>query len=94
VIRKLVFMLALAAVVSGATIASQAQPQSPVTRHTRDEVVTGKVPMVGHLPANQTMDITFILQQRNQEELTQLLKDLQDKTSPSYHQFLTVEQFT
>jgi subtilase family serine protease len=94
VIRKLVFMLAIAAIVSGATIASQAQPQSPVTRHTRDEVVTGKVPMVGHLPANQTMDITFILQQRNPEELQQFLKDVYDPSSPVYRQFLTVDQFT
>jgi subtilase family serine protease len=94
VIRKLVFLLAIVAIVSGATIVSQAQPQNPVTRHTRDEVVTGRVPLVGHLPANQTMDITFILQQRNQEERDQLLKDLYDRTSPSFRQFLTVEQFT
>ena len=93
-IRKLVFLLAIAAIVSGATIASQAQPQSPVTRHTRDEVVKGTVPLVGHLPSNQTMDITFILQQRNQEELQQFLKDVYDPSSPVYRQFLTVDQFT
>jgi subtilase family serine protease len=94
VIRKLVFLLAIVAIVSGATIVSQAQPQHPVTRHTRDEVVRGTVPLVGHLPANQSMDITLILQHRNQAELDQLLKDLYDRTSPSYRQFLTVEQFT
>src|ERR1700691_2731552 len=87
-------MLAIAAIVSGATIASQAQPQSPVTRHTRSEVVKGTVPMVGHLPANQTMDITFILQHRNQEDLDQFLKDVYDPSSSVYRQFLTVEQFT
>jgi subtilase family serine protease len=79
---------------SGATISSQAQPQSPVTRHTRDEVVKGTVPLVGHLPATQTMDITFILQHRNQSELDQFLKDLYNPSHPSYRQFLTVEQFT
>jgi subtilase family serine protease len=95
VIRKLnVFLLTIVAIVSGAAIASQAQLQNPVTRHTRDEVVTGRVPLVGHLPANQTMDITFILQQRNQAERDQLLKDLYDRNSSSYRQFLTVEQFT
>ncbi len=93
-IRKLVFLLTVVAIVSGATIVSQAQPQNPVTRHTRDEVVKGTVPLVGHLPANQSMDITFVLQLRNQAEMNQLLKDLYDKTSPSFHQFLTVEQFT
>jgi subtilase family serine protease len=94
VIRKLVFMLAIAAIVSGATIASQAQPQSPVTRHTRDEVVKGKVPLVGHLPANQTMDITFILQHRNESDLQQFLKEVYDPSSSVYRQFLTVDQFT
>ncbi len=93
-IRKLVFLLAIVMIVSGATIASQAQPQSPVTRHTRDEVVKGTVPLVGHLPANQSMDITFILQHRNQGDLDQFLKDLYDPTHPSYRHFLTVEQFT
>jgi subtilase family serine protease len=95
VIRRLtVFLLTIVAIVSGATIASQAQLQSPVTRHTREEVVTGRVPLVGHLPANQSMDITLILQHRNQAELDQLLKDLYDRNSPSFRQFLTVEQFT
>jgi len=92
--RTTVFLLAIVAIMTSATIASQAQSQNPVTRHTREEVVTGRVPVVGHLPANQTMDITFILQHRSQGELDQLLKDLYDRTSPSYRQFLTVEQFT
>jgi subtilase family serine protease len=94
VIRKLAFMLTVVAMVSGATIASQAQPQSPVTRHTRQVVVSGRVPLVGHLPASQSMDITFVLQHRNQAELDQLLKDLYDRTNPSFRKFLTVEQFT
>lgn len=93
-IRKLVFLLAIVAIVSGATTVSQAQPQSLVTRHTRDEVARGTVPLVGHLPATQSMDITFILPHRNQAELEQFLKDLYDPTHPSYRQFLTVEQFT
>jgi subtilase family serine protease len=94
VIRKPnVFLLAIVAIILCATVASQAQ-QSLLTRHVREEVRNGQAPLVGHLPANQTMDITFILQQRNKAELDQLLKDLYDKTSPSFHQFLTVEQFT
>ncbi len=93
-IRRTVFLLTIVAIVSGATIASQAQLQSPVTRHTREEVVTGRVPLLGHLPANQSMDITFVLQQRNQSELDQFVKDLYDRNSPSFRQFLTVEQFT
>jgi subtilase family serine protease len=93
-IRKLLCLLTLVATVSGAAIVSQAQPQSPVTRHTRAVVVTGRVPLVGHLPASQSMEITLVLQHRDQAELDQLLKDLYDRTSPSFRKFLTVEQFT
>ena len=93
-IRKLVLLLTIVAIVSGATIVSQAQPQAPVTRHTRDVVVSGQAPLAGHLPANQSMNIVLVLQHRNQAELDQFLKDLYDRSSPSYRQFLTVEQFT
>jgi len=94
VIRKLVLSLTIVAIVSGATIVSQAQPQAPVTRHTRDVVVSGQAPLIGHLPANQSMNIVLVLQHRNQTELDQFLKDLYDRSSPSYREFLTVEQFT
>ena len=93
-IRKLVLSLTIVAIVSGATIVSQAQPQAPVTRHTRDVVVSGQAPLIGHLPANQSMNIVLVLQHRNQTELDQFLKDLYDPSSPSYRKFLTVEQFT
>ena len=93
-IRKLVLSLTIVAIVSGATIVSQAQPQAPVTRHTRDVVVSGQAPLIGHLPANQSMNIVLVLQHRNQTELDQFLKDLYDRSSPSYREFLTVEQFT
>jgi kumamolisin len=94
VIRKLVLLLTIVAIVSGATIVSQAQPQAPVTRHTRDVVVSGQAPLIGHLPANQSMNVVLVLQHRNQTELDQFLKDLYDPSSPSYRKFLTVEQFT
>jgi subtilase family serine protease len=95
VIRKLsVFVLALAAIVSSAAIASQAQTQSLMTRHVRDEVASGVAPAIGRLPANQSMRIVLVLPRRNQAELDQFLKDVYDRSSSSYRQFLTVEQFT
>ena len=93
-IRKLLLLLTIVAIVSGATIDSHAQPQAAVTRHTRDVVVSGQAPLAGHLRANQSMNIVLVLQHRNQAELDQFLKDLYDRSSPSYRQFLTVEQFT
>ena len=92
-IRKFVFLLAIVAVVSGATIVSQAQPQSLLTRHQRQETPNGRTPLVGHLPS-QTMHLQIVLQHRNQAGLDQFLREQQDPNSPNYRKVLTVEQFT
>jgi subtilase family serine protease len=95
VIHKLtVFLLTLVAIVSGATIASQAQPQSLLTRHVREVTLNGQAPLVGHLSAAQPMRIVLVLPQRNQSELNDFLKELFDPSSSSYRKFLTVEEFT
>jgi kumamolisin len=65
-----------------------------MTRHTRQEVTSGLAPMVGRLPATQSLRIVLVLQHQNQAELENFLKDLYDPSSPSYRQFLTVDQFT
>jgi subtilase family serine protease len=94
-IRRLsVFLLTTVAIVSGATVVSHAQPQSLMTRHQRQETLNGRTPLVGRLPANQTLNIQIILQHRNQAGLEQFLKEQQDPTSPNYRKVLTVEQFT
>ena len=49
---------------------------------------------MGRLPASQAMNLVIALPLRNEDQLDQLLKDLYDPSSPSYRQFLTVEQFT
>ncbi|MGA7687298.1 MAG: protease pro-enzyme activation domain-containing protein [Terriglobales bacterium] len=71
---------------------SESQPLS--TRHVRDVVVNGQVQMVGQLPANQSMRLVLVLPLRNQEGLDNFLQELYDPASPSYRQFLTVEEFT
>ena len=93
-IRKLVLLLTIVAIVSGATIVSQAQPQAPVTRHTRDAVVSGQAPLAGHLPANQSMRIDVVLALRNRAGLESFLLQVYDPSSPIYRQFLTVREFT
>lgn len=92
--RLTVFLLAIAAVVAGANVASQAQTPSFMTRHTRDVTLNGVAPAVGRLPATQSMRITFTLPLRNQTELESFLRDVYDPSNPSYRHFLTVEQFT
>jgi subtilase family serine protease len=71
---------------------SESQPL--LTRHVRDVVVNGQVQTVGQLPATQSMRLVLTLPLRNQEGLDNFLQELYDPASPSYRQFLTVEEFT
>ena len=92
-IRRLsTFVLTLVALVSFVNVGHAQQPL--MTRHTREEVASRAVPLVGHMSATQNLRIVLVLQHRNQSELDQLLSDLYDSSSPSYRHFLTVEQFT
>jgi subtilase family serine protease len=91
-IRKLrSSLLALAALVP---VVCQAASPAPATRHVRDVVANGQAKSVGRLPATQPMRLVLVLPHRNQPALDNFLKDLYDPSSPSYRQFLTVEEFT
>ncbi|MGD0988890.1 MAG: protease pro-enzyme activation domain-containing protein [Candidatus Sulfotelmatobacter sp.] len=76
------------------TIPGQAQSQQLLTRHVRDEVANGRAQLVGQLPANQTLRFDIVLPLRDRAGLQNFLLELQDPTSPSYHQFLTPQEFT
>ncbi|MGA2450769.1 MAG: protease pro-enzyme activation domain-containing protein [Polyangiaceae bacterium] len=54
----------------------------------------GQAVLAGSLPADQNLHVTLSLSPRNQAELTSLLSQLYDPSSPKYRQFLSVEQFT
>jgi subtilase family serine protease len=73
---------------------ASAQLQTPLTHHLRSVVANGQAKVVGRLPANQTLQLVLVLPLRNQTELDNLLHDLYNPNSPSYHHFLTVDQFT
>jgi subtilase family serine protease len=88
------FLLTIVAIVSVATVASQAQPQSLMTRHVRQATLNGNAPQVGRLPAAQPMRLVLVLPHRNQAELEDLLRELYDPYSPCFRKFLTVEEFT
>jgi subtilase family serine protease len=85
-------LLAILTVVAAVNIAS-AQTQV-LTRHTRDVVANGQAAAVGHLPAAQSMRLVLALPLRDEAGLEEFLRDVNDSTSPNYHHFLTVEQFT
>jgi subtilase family serine protease len=76
------------------TIPGQAQPQSLLTRHVREEVVNGRAQFVGQLPATQTLRFDIVLPLRDRAGLQSFLQEVQDPSSPSHHQFLTPQEFT
>ena len=76
------------------TVPGQAQPQSPLTRHVRDEVVNGKAQLVGKLPASQTLLFDIVLPLRDRAGLQDFVQEVQSPASSSYHKFLTPQEFT
>src|SRR5580658_9073575 len=75
-------------------IPGQAQPQSLLTRHVREEVANGQAQLVGQLPATQTLRFDVVLPLRDRAGLENFLQEVQSPTSPSYHKFLTPQEFT
>ncbi len=93
-IRKLsVYLLAVVALVSGAAIVSQAQPQSLLTRHVREVTLNGQAPSVGQLPATQSMQIDIVLSLRDQTGLEGFLQAVYNPSSPLYRHFVTPQEF-
>ena len=92
--RRISTLVLDAVVLVSLSVVCLAQSETLMTRQTRDEVTSHVAPLVGHLSADQEMELTFVLQHRNQAELDQFLNDLYDPSNPSYRHFLTVEQFT
>jgi subtilase family serine protease len=63
-------------------------------KHVRPAVTNGQAARIGPMVKSQRMTLAIILPLRNQSELTNLLKQLNDPSSPNYRHFLTVAQFT
>jgi kumamolisin len=73
---------------------TQAQAQLMLTRHVRQEIVRGEASYLDRLPATQSLKLNIALPLRNEAELDDLLQALYDPQSPSFHQFLSVQEFT
>jgi|HubBroStandDraft_1064217.scaffolds.fasta_scaffold00097_8 subtilase family serine protease len=65
-----------------------------LTRHVREAVVNGQAQLVGRLPATQTLRFDIVLPLRDRAGLQSFVQEVQDPASPSYHQFLTPQEFT
>jgi kumamolisin len=70
------------------------QAQTVLTHHVRKATQDGTAHFLGNLSSSQSLRLVITLPLRNQDELNQLIQDLYNPSSPSYHQFLTVDQFT
>jgi subtilase family serine protease len=88
------FTVLLLAMMSAGAVLSYAQPQTLLTRHTRDVVLKGQTPYVGKVPANKTLHFDIVLPVRDRAGLDRFVQDVYNPSSPSFHQFLTPEQFT
>jgi kumamolisin len=83
-----------AAVVLFFFVPSPAHGQGVLTRHMHEAVSTGQAAYLGRLPSTLSLRLNIALPLRNEAELDELLQQLYDPQSPSYHQFLSVEEFT
>jgi len=87
-----VVFLALAFLNQAASAQAVLRPM--MTSHVPQEVTTGVAPLVGHLPAQQRLSLAISLPMRNQQQLEFFLQDLYNPSSPVYHHYLSVAQFT
>jgi subtilase family serine protease len=92
--RLVVFLLAVVAIVTGVNVVCKAEPKSLLTPHVQEAILNGAAPLVGQLPATQTMHFDVVLALSHPDELDNFLKELYDPTSPSYRHFVTVPEFT
>src|SRR5919109_4510637 len=92
--RLCAFLLRIVALLSVATLACQAQSQSSLTRHVHEAIRNGQARSIGRLSPTQTIRLVLVLPLRNQAALEHFLEELYNPSSPSYRQYLTVEEFT
>lgn len=94
------FTLSLLAfsLVSAAAPAGGGSSNSPLhglaATHVPPLVASAQVPRIAALPATQHLQLALSLPLRNQAQLDELLRQLQDPASPSYHHYLSNAEFT
>jgi subtilase family serine protease len=76
-----------------AAATAQAEQRPTMTSHVPEAVSSGLAPLVGHLPSAQRLSLAISLPLRNEAELDDLLQRIYDPQIPSYHQYLSVQEF-
>jgi subtilase family serine protease len=77
-----------------ALAAAQAEPRALLTSHVPDAVSSGLAPLVGHVSPNQHLSLAISLPLRNETGLDELMQQIYDPQSTSYHRYLSVQDFT
>jgi subtilase family serine protease len=77
-----------------AAAVAQAEQRPTMTTHVPQAVTSGMAPLVAHVPATQHLSLAISLPPRNQSELDDLFQSIYDPQSPSYHKYLSVQEFT
>jgi subtilase family serine protease len=90
--RVAAFCIAVVAIAPIATGFAQAQTVS--THHLPAVVSSGAVQPVGQLPSNQIMTLDVVLPLRDSAGLKSFLGEVYSPSSPNYHQFVSVPEFT
>src|SRR5580658_10248371 len=88
------FHLALCSAMLLVVVGAPAQAQSLLTRHVREDVISGKARFLSRLPATQTLRLDVVLPLRDPAGLEKFLQDVYNPSSASYRHFLTVPEFT
>ena len=68
--------------------------QSFMTRHMREEVRTGAAQPMAQMSKRQMMSLDLVLPLSNSQGLDSFLADLYNPSSPNFHHFLSVSEFT
>jgi subtilase family serine protease len=90
-----VSLLAIVVVLIGSLATPcQAERQYLLTHHVRTATANGQAPSIGRLPANRSMQVDMVLSLRDPGGLESFLKEVYDPSSPIYHHYVTVKQFT
>ncbi len=87
-IRSLRVLFFLGALIAGAAQAAQILPH-----HVPDAISRLHLKPAGQLPAATQVNLVVGLPWRNQDALTNLLRDLYNPASPKFHHYLTPRQF-
>ena len=87
----LLLIISLVVALPFTIIAQQAQRQ---TLRGHVPVVVKSLPPLGRFPGTNRLNLAIGLPLRNQEALTNLLREIYDPASPNYRHYLTPEEFT